>query len=96
MIKKNKRLFIILSVISLLLLFPFISMQFSDQVNWSIFDFLIAGFLLYGTGFLLELIFRKVTTRKKRTVLICGLFIILILIWIELAVGVFESPIAGS
>tara|TARA_R110002012_G_scaffold221001_1_gene392609 strand:+ start:664 stop:954 length:291 start_codon:yes stop_codon:yes gene_type:complete len=96
MIKKNKRLLIIISAITLLLLLPFVSMQFSDQVNWSIFDFLIAGLLFYGTGFLLELIFRKVTTRKRRTILIICLFLVALLIWIELAVGIFGSPIAGS
>jgi hypothetical protein len=71
-------------------------MQFSNEVNWTIMDFLIAGVLLFGTGLTIEFVLRKVKTRKNR-ILICGIILLLLLlIWIELAVGLFGSPIAGN
>lgn len=71
-------------------------MQFSNEVNWSIMDFVVAGVLLFGTGLTIEFVLRKVKTRKNR-ILVCGIILLLLLlIWIELAVGLFGSPIAGN
>lgn len=93
---KNKRLIIILAAMSVILLIPFIAMQFTDEVVWSISDFAIMGVLLYGTGLLCELVLRKVKTLQNR-ILICGAVVItFLLIWAELAVGIFGTPFAGS
>ena len=94
MLTKNS--LILLSTILLLLLIPFIAMQFSNDVNWSIMDFVVAGVLLFGTGLTIEYVLRKVKSRKNR-ILICGIILLLfLLLWIELAVGLFGSPIAGN
>ena len=71
-------------------------MQFSDEVNWGIFDFIVAGVLLFGTGLIFELILRKVKTKKSQIATTVILFILLILIWVELAVGIFGTPFGGS
>ena len=93
---KNKRLIIILAAMSVLLLIPFIAMQFTDEVDWSVRDFAIMGVQLYGTGLLCELVLRKVKTVQNR-ILICGAVVIaFLLIWAELAVGIFGTPFAGS
>ena len=93
---KNKRLIIILAAMSVILLIPFIAMQFTDEVDWSVRDFAIMGVLLYGTGLLCELVLRKVKTVQNR-ILICGAVVIaFLLIWAELAVGIFGTPFAGS
>jgi hypothetical protein len=42
-----------------ILLLPLVAMQFTDDVNWSLADFVFAGALLGGTGLLLELAVRK-------------------------------------
>lgn len=96
MTAQNKRLSGILLTVGVLLLVPLVAMQFSNGVDWSLFDFIIAGILLGGTGLLIELIMRKVKSKEKRLVLGASVLIILALIWIELAVGIFGSPIAGS
>jgi hypothetical protein len=71
-------------------------MQFTNEVNWSIMDFVVAGVLLFGTGLTIQFVLRKVKTRKNR-ILICGIILLLLLLlWIELAVGIFGSPIAGN
>lgn len=93
---KNKRLIIILAVVALLLLIPFIAMQFTDEVKWSGFDFLVMGILLLGTGLICEWILRKVKTRQNRIILCIAAIAVLILTWMELAVGIFGTPLAGS
>ena len=94
--KQNKRLVTILIVATTLLLIPFIAMKFTNHVNWKLFDFLVAGVLLIGTGLTLEFILRKVKTIRYRLLLGITLILALILIWAELAVGIFETPFAGS
>ena len=93
---KNKRLLIILSIVAALLLIPFTAMQFSDEVKWNGFDFLIMGILLTGTGLVCELILRKVTQRSTKIILCLAAVFVLVLIWMELAVGIFGTPFAGS
>jgi hypothetical protein len=96
MIAQNKRLIGIVLTVVLLLLVPLISMQFSDDFNWSAADFVIAGVMLLGTGLLCELVMRKVKTPRRRLVFCLVLLAVLLLVWAELAVGVFGTPFAGS
>ncbi len=93
---KNRRLLIILASALSLLLIPLIGMQFSSEVDWSPFDFVIMGTLLAGAGILLEVVLRKVTKTENRIALIAILLIAFLLIWAELAVGIFGTPFAGS
>ncbi len=92
----NKRLTFILITATILLLIPLVAMQFTEEVNWTLSDFLVAGVLLFGTGLLCELILRKVKKVKLRIALCIAILIVLLLIWAEMAVGIFETPIAGS
>jgi peptidoglycan/LPS O-acetylase OafA/YrhL len=96
MITRNKRLTGIVLTVALLLLVPFIAMQFTNEVNWSLFDFVVAGVLLLGTGLLCELVVRKVSKIEYRIAICVVLLIALLLIWLELAVGIFGTPFAGS
>ena len=93
---ENKRLIGIVLTVVVLLLIPLIAMQFTNEVNWTFFDFAVAGVLLLGTGFICELVIRKVKKTNHRIIL-CGVILVaLLLIWIELAVGIFGTPLAGS
>jgi hypothetical protein len=93
---KNKRLKIILTVLVILLLIPFIIMQFTEEVSWTILDFAVMGVLLLSTGLLCELTIRKVTNIKYRTALFVVILVAFLIIWAELAVGIFGTPFAGS
>jgi hypothetical protein len=96
MITQNKRLIGIVLTVAFILLIPLIAMQFTDEVNWTLFDFVVAGVLLLGTGLMCELVMRKVNKIQYR-IAICGAFLVgLLLIWLELAVGIFGTPLAGS
>jgi hypothetical protein len=96
MITKNKRLIGIVLIVALLLLIPLIAMQFTDEVDWSPFDFIVMGVLLFGTGLMCEFVLRKVKKARYRVALVGAILIAFLLIWAELAVGIFGTPFAGS
>ena len=87
---QNKRLTGILLTVAFLLLLPLIAMQlFTDEVKWTLFDFVVAAVLLLGTGLMCELVMRKVKKMGHRIVLCIALLTALLLVWAELAVGIF-------
>ena len=92
----SRRLKIILIAVIVLLLIPFISMQFTDQVNWGPLDFVVAGVLLLAAGLVFDLVIRKVKNANYRIAIIIAVLIALLLIWAELAVGVFGTPFSGN
>ena len=96
MIMQNKRLTGIVLTVALLLLIPLIAMQFTDQVNWTLSDFFVMGVLLLGTGLLCELVMRKVKKIGHRITICVAILAAFFLIWLELAVGIFGTPFAGT
>jgi hypothetical protein len=96
MITKNQRFTAILLTVAFLLSIPLVAMQFTKEVTWGLFDFAVAGFLLLGTGLLIELVLRKVSTTRNRVAICVAILIALFLVWAELAVGIFGTPFAGS
>ncbi len=96
MLTNCRRIYIILGVISVVLIIPFIAMQFSTEVNWSLFDFIVMGGLLLTVGLFFELIMRTFRKPSVKIVLIVILFLLFLLTWAELAVGIFGTPFAGS
>jgi len=96
MLTQNKRIYGILLTVAILLLIPFTAMQFTNEVNWSVSDFIIAGGLLLGTGLMIELVIRNVKNVKYRLAICAVILLALLLVWIELAVGIFGTPFAGS
>ena len=96
MIMQNKRLIIIVLTSVIILLIPLIAMQFTDDVNWTLSDFFIAGVLLLGIGLMCELALRKINNTKYRIAICVALLVVLLLIWAELAVGIFGTPFGGQ
>lgn len=79
-----------------LLLIPLFGTIFSNQVNWSLFDFVIMGFLLGLLGLSIHFILERVRNKTLRIAPIIFVIIIFLMIWTELAVGIFGTPFAGS
>ncbi len=96
MITPNQRLIGILSVIAILLLIPFVAMQFTSEVDWNLFDFVIMGILLLVTGLGIEFVLRIFKKTQQRIVFCLVILGAFFLIWAELAVGIFGTPFAGS
>ncbi|GAB3341271.1 hypothetical protein GCM10027429_29400 [Marivirga atlantica] len=93
---KNKRLAGILLTMGILLMVPLVAMQFTNEVDWSLFDFVVMGSLLLIVGLTAEFSLRKIKATKNRIIAIAIILFIFLLIWAELAVGVFGTPFAGS
>jgi len=79
-----------------LLLIPLIGMTITDEINWSPFDFFTMGSLLILLGIGINLVISRVKNLKYRVLYIGVVVIIFMLIWAELAVGLFGTPIEGS
>lgn len=93
---QDKRLMGIITAVFIVLSIPLVAMQFTTEVDWNLADFIVMGILLLGTGLLCELVLRRIHKLRHRLFLCGFLFIILFLVWAELAVGIFGSPFAGS
>lgn len=87
---KNQTSITLFATASILLLIPLLAMQFTQEVNWTPFDFMVAGTLLYGTTIACDFTLRKIKNKNTALVL-CGVILfILAVIWAELAVGIFH------
>ncbi len=92
----KKRHFILISVPLLIFSIPLIATNFSRDVNWTLSDFVLAAVLLFGTALMIEIILRHASNLILRITIITVLLLLLFSIWVELAVGVFGTPFAGS
>ncbi|MDB5919982.1 MAG: hypothetical protein JWR40_4216 [Massilia sp.] len=91
-----KSLSLVLLATALILLVPLAAMQFTSEVAWNLFDFVVAGVLLAGTGLVFVISMRKLSTTGSRVAAGIVLALALILVWMELAVGIFGTPFAGT
>ncbi|MFC3559401.1 hypothetical protein [Pedobacter jamesrossensis] len=92
----SQRITIILVIITIILSIPLVAMQFTNEVKWNLTDFTAAGALLIITGLAIEVVIRNVKAITLRNLLLAVILLILFLVWAEMAVGIFGSPIAGS
>ncbi len=90
--KKYGFLFVLLIILAL----PLVAMQFTSAVKWNFFDFLMAGLLLSLSYFVGKFIFVRVKNWPLKIAVLIVLFLILLMIWAELEVGIFDSFFAGS
>jgi hypothetical protein len=81
---------------TLILALPLIAMQFTDEVDWSLLDFIVMGLMLFSLGVAYEVLKAKINNKYTFYILMAIIFIIATLFWAELAVGIFGTAIAGS
>lgn len=92
----SKRFLSLLLLIPGLLLIPFLAMQFSQEVNWSVWDFLVMGTLLLFLVIAIEILIKCVKQKKTRIGLIIAAVVAFLLVWAELSVGVLGAFFAES
>ncbi len=92
----NKRLLYILAAVPLLLLIPLVAMQFTAEVNWDAFDFIVMGILLLLTGLTCELALRTLKERTHQQIAVGIILLIFLLVWGELATGFFRANLKGN
>ncbi|HMQ08472.1 MAG TPA: hypothetical protein PKC30_14320 [Saprospiraceae bacterium] len=78
-------------VTGLILLIPFVAMQFNSEVQWSPFDFMIAGLLIFGTGLLLLWGMRHGNLLLYRIAIGFSILSVLFMIWANLSIGLVGS-----
>ena len=79
-----------------LLLIPLIAMHYSDEVHWTLIDFAIMGVLLLVAGMWTQRVVKRVKSFPRRATYIIFVILLFLLVWAELAVGIFGSPLAGN
>lgn len=80
-----------LIILALLLLLSL----FVSDMQWTPSDYVIVGVLLVSFGLLLELIYKKLHNTYRVFFMVLAI-ILFVLFYAELAVGLFNSPFAGS
>ncbi len=80
----------VLAGTGLLLLIPLAAMQFTSEVVWTFSDFVFAAALLATTGIGYVLLAAKAKTSGQRMVVGAVLGFLMLTIWVELAVGIFD------
>jgi len=80
-----------------ILLVPLVAMQFTDEVAWGPFDFIVAGVLLFGTGVMLDVAARTIRPLRYRIAALGAVAAALLVVWVDLAAGIVgddESPLS--
>jgi len=92
----KKSISLVGGITALLLLVPLIGMQVSNEVNWTLSDFVIGGVILFTFGLIVAFAAQNIRKRSTRLIAIGIILLILALLWGEHAVGIFGTPFAGS
>ncbi|WP_044511938.1 hypothetical protein [Hymenobacter sp. DG25B] len=87
----NKSILRLTLVVAFLLLIPFVAMQFTREMAWSISDFVLAGVLLLGTGLLYLLVASRGRNSAYKWAVGIAVAATLLLVWGNLAVGFIGS-----
>jgi len=86
-----KRLGVWVIIIVLLLMIPLVAMQFTEEVNWDLFDFVLMGAVLFGVGLTYELVARRSEKTVYRIAFGVGLAGAFFLFWVNGAVGIIGN-----
>ncbi len=85
---QNKPFIWLAGITVLLLLIPLTFMQVTTEVNWGLMDFIVMGMMLFVSGSLLILGYRTIH-KKYYPVIVTLIITTFLLLWAELAVGLF-------
>jgi hypothetical protein len=77
--------------VAALLITPAVAMRFNPEVQWTAFDFLLAGAILIGAGLVCEVVVRASRDWGYRLGVLVTLATSILLFWINGAVGVIGS-----
>ncbi len=85
----NKHSMATWGAVVMVLIIPLLAMQFTDEVDWDWLDFIVAGALLTFAGLGYELALWKLSNVKARLAVWVAILTALLIVWIELAIGIF-------
>lgn len=73
-----------------LLALPMIAMQFTDEIDWDGADFFVMAVLLGALCLGIEQVYTRTASTKTRIGVAAGLVGLFVIIWMDLAVGIFD------
>lgn len=88
MILPTKSIVRVVIATALILLIPLVAMQFTDQVVWTLSDFVIIAIVLLGAGFSYEFLASRSEGILHHLAVASAVGVALFLVWVNLAVGV--------
>lgn len=68
----------------------------NNDFNWTIGDYLMAIFLIGGMITSIYVAYQKKRQSKYRNLIIAAIVLFTVVVWIDLAVGIFGLPWSGS
>jgi hypothetical protein len=83
----TKKLSMWVIIVAIILMIPVVGMQVSDEWNWTLFDFVFAATVLFGTALTYELVSRKGDSVAYRVAVGVAVVTALLLVWVNAAVG---------
>jgi len=86
----SKYLQIVFITVLSILAIPLIAMQFTEQVQWTIGDFLVGGLMLTAVGFGIAFIMHKGGESNRKYYIIGAIVLFFLLLWAVLAVGIIS------
>jgi hypothetical protein len=90
-ISLSQSVFWVALVTAVILFIPLVAMQFTNEVNWSVSDFVVMGILVFATGFSYMLLIRSSSNIIYRAAVTLAVGSTFLLIWANLAVGLIGS-----
>lgn len=85
--KNHKAILVALIVNAIVLVVPLVAMQFTDEVDWSVGDFIVATLLIMGSGLIIDFVSGRSRNAAFRLGVVMAVGTGLLLIWVNLAVG---------
>lgn len=79
-----------------LIVIPLILNTTTTEFQWSPFDFLVMALLLTIVGFTIQIIRLKFQNKRTRLILTLLILLFFLFVWIQLAVGIINSPFSGN
>lgn len=78
------------------LLIPLVLTLTVSDFNWDVFDFVVGGMLIFSFGIFLTMLWKSKKSRRQKQIFFWIGIVVLFLIWMELAVGIFGIPFSGN
>lgn len=87
---RTRQVSTVFALTAMLLVAPLLGMLVGDEMNWGPGDFMFAALFIGGTGLAFVFGSPLVRTRGQRIILGAVLAFVLLAIWAEAAVGIFD------
>lgn len=78
------------------LIIPLVLTLTLSDFNWDILDFVVGGLLIFSFGVYRTLLWKSKKSRRQKHLFFWVGVLVLVLIWMELAVGIFGTPFSGN